>query len=418
MSLGNVEGNLVFSLSAPRMFGHVETLCGFGPRYIGSEAAEKTIAYLEAELARCGAKVERCPFEISHFQEIGSELKLLSPQERGFECQANYRSVSSPEGGIVADRVVDVGYGTEEEFQGKDLKGAMALATDGRVRLSNLVDSAQKRGAVGCIVVRRRPDGLIPTHGLHHHGSPIPAVSIRHRDGQVLRDLARQGPIQVLMKVQTDLDRGQADSLLGILEGQGNPEEVWAIVAHYESLPHTPGANDNASGVAVALEMLRAFSSLRLSRTLWFIFSTGHEGGMMGMFDFVEQRKKELRRIRGLINLDEVGQGPILRALKYGELVPGIEVATSEHLNSVLLGAAEDLGYQLDNSYTSRVGGLADAHPFAEAGVPVAWLSKGVSAALYGHTAEDTPDTIEINALKIPADILAVSLLRLDGEEI
>jgi len=136
----------------------------------------------------------------------------------------------------------------------------------------------------------------------------------------------------------------------------------------------------------------------------------------MGMFDFVEQRKKDLRRIRGLINLDEVGQGPILRALKYGELVPGIEVATSEHLNSVLLGAAEDLGYQLDNSYTSRVGGLADAHPFAEAGVPVAWLSKGVSAALYGHTAEDTPDTIEVNALKIPADILAVSLLRLDGD--
>jgi aminopeptidase YwaD len=319
----------------------------------------------------------------------------------------------------VADRVVDVGTGTEEELQCRDLTGAIALVPNRRLQLPDLLENVQKRGAVGCIMVGRGPHDLISTRGLQRHGSPIPAVSIGYQDGRVLRDAAFEGPIRVFMKVQTHLEKASADNLLGILEGQGKPEEVWAIVAHYETVPTTPGANDNAVGVAVALEMLHAFSSLRLSRTLWLIFSTAEESNMKGMGDFVQQRKKELGRIQGLINLDVIGQGTTLWAIKSGELPPGVVLETSKRLNSALLGAAEDLGYQMDNTVTMPpgAGGLADAHPFAEAGVPVTWIRKGGGAAGgYGHTAEDTPDKLDINALKIPADILAVSLLRLDRE--
>lgn len=75
MSLAEVDRKLVFSLSASRIFKHVEKLCEFGPRYIGSKAIEQSIAYLEGELAGCGAGVERHSFEMGHFEETGSELK-------------------------------------------------------------------------------------------------------------------------------------------------------------------------------------------------------------------------------------------------------------------------------------------------------------------------------------------------------
>lgn len=421
MSLNNIEKNLIFNLSAPRIFRHVEKLCDFGPRYIGSEAVEKTLSYLETELAKYGAEIERCPFEISHFEEVKSEVKILLPQEITFPCRAHYRSTSTPKDGIIADKVVYVGSGTEEELHDKNLKGVIVLTQDGRLHLPNLLDNVHKRGAVGCIVVRRNPDDLISTVGLHRYGSPIAAVSIHYQDGQLLKDFVSKGSVKIFMNVQTRLEPKNAHNLLGVLMGQEKPDEVWVIVAHYESVPTTLGANDNAVGVALALEMLHAFSTLPLTRTLWVIFSTGEEGGMMGMFDFVEQRKKELGKIQGLINLDVIGRGTTLWAIKAGELIPGVELTTSKRLNQTLLRAAQDLGYQLDNTNTIPAAGfgLADAHPFAEAGVPVAWLRKGGDGAnAYGHTSADTPDTIDINALKIPADILALSLLRLDKEQV
>ena len=49
------------------------------------------------------------------------------------------------------------------------------------------------------------------------------------------------------------------------------PEERVAILAHYDTVAETPGADDNASGVAVLLEMARALSQLSFERTVHFI---------------------------------------------------------------------------------------------------------------------------------------------------
>ena len=49
------------------------------------------------------------------------------------------------------------------------------------------------------------------------------------------------------------------------------PGERVAILAHYDTVAGTPGADDNASGVAVLLEMARALSQLSFERTVHFI---------------------------------------------------------------------------------------------------------------------------------------------------
>jgi aminopeptidase YwaD len=245
-------------------------------------------------------------------------------------------------------------------------------------------------------------------------------VGIGYRDGELLRSLLAEGSLTLALNVQTGLEQGEVENIVGILEGRERPEEILLLCAHRDSVPGSPGANDNASGMAVILEMMRAFSSQRLRRTLWGAFVGGGEGGSFGTRDLVESRRAELERIKAVINLDELGAGTVLRAVAAGESPPGRVWRTSEAVNRVMVGAAADLGYQLDDTFSGQMGGLADAQPFVEAGVPTAWISKGAGYAIkrYGHTPDDRPEKIEINSLKIPADILAVSLLRLDGEDV
>lgn len=49
------------------------------------------------------------------------------------------------------------------------------------------------------------------------------------------------------------------------------PEERVAILAHYDTVAQTPGADDNASGVAAMLEMARVLAGLSFERTVLFI---------------------------------------------------------------------------------------------------------------------------------------------------
>ena len=85
--------------------------------------------------------------------------------------------------------------------------------------------------------------------------------------------------------------------------------------AHYDHLGGLgreawfPGANDNAGGVAMVLDMLRHATSNRPKFTTVFIFFAAEEAGLLGSKYFVGSRALALDRIRFLVNLDLVGTG-------------------------------------------------------------------------------------------------------------
>src|SRR5262245_48841771 len=59
------------------------------------------------------------------------------------------------------------------------------------------------------------------------------------------------------------------------------------IAAHYDSVPGCPGADDNASGLAVMLECARAIAELAGETALGFIAFNAEEDGLLGSRDFV-----------------------------------------------------------------------------------------------------------------------------------
>jgi hypothetical protein len=91
-------------------------------------------------------------------------------------------------------------------------------------------------------------------------------------------------------------------------ERQGTNKKAGAILvaAHYDTVANSPGADDNASGVAVMLEVARILGSRPTPRTLQLAFFDQEEAGLLGSKAFVSKAAR-LQNIRGAIVMDMVG---------------------------------------------------------------------------------------------------------------
>lgn len=68
------------------------------------------------------------------------------------------------------------------------------------------------------------------------------------------------------------LDNGRPfRNIIATSHGLQRPQERVVVLAHYDTVAGSPGADDNASGVAVMLEIARVLSQLRFERTIQFI---------------------------------------------------------------------------------------------------------------------------------------------------
>ncbi len=94
----------------------------------------------------------------------------------------------------------------------------------------------------------------------------------------------------------------------------GKSDSIIAFSAHYDHLGefgnvYFPGANDNASGVTMLLDLCKTFSKEKPRYTMVFLFFTGEEIGLVGSQYFVANPLIKLNKIKFLLNLDLVGSG-------------------------------------------------------------------------------------------------------------
>lgn len=78
------------------------------------------------------------------------------------------------------------------------------------------------------------------------------------------------------------------------------------LVAHYDTVTNSPGADDNASGVVVALEVARQLRSRPTDHQLEVVFFDQEEQGLVGSFAFAQQ-PENLANILGVLNLEMLG---------------------------------------------------------------------------------------------------------------
>ena len=94
--------------------------------------------------------------------------------------------------------------------------------------------------------------------------------------------------------------------------GKTRPQEIVLVGAHYDTVEGSPGADDNASGIAALLELSHLFASVETECTLRFVAFTNEEPpfffwGRMGSAVYAETAKARGEDIRLMISLEMLG---------------------------------------------------------------------------------------------------------------
>jgi len=113
--------------------------------------------------------------------------------------------------------------------------------------------------------------------------------------------------------VQTYLHNGQPfRNLEATLPGGNRAEEIVLLGAHYDTVMHSPGADDNATGVAALLELARGLKTESPDRTVRFVAFTNEEGpnfltGQMGSRIYAREAKRRGDKIVAMVSIESIG---------------------------------------------------------------------------------------------------------------
>lgn len=358
-----------------------------GPRVTGSSADARAADYMAEQLRRFGYAVERQAFPIVFFDEASPPaLTVIGSAQAGVPAVALIYSAPTSADGLEAE-VVPAGLGRDEDLRGRRLDGKIALIERGQVFFRVKVANAAAAGAAAVIVYNDRPGPAQP--GTLVEPSAIPAVMISQDDGQRLLQLTRAGPVRIRLQVRTIVERRTSHNVIGIKRGTRVPSEIVVVGGHADSVKGSPGANDNASGIAAMLEAARVLAGVPTARTIHFIGFGAEEIGLVGSSFYVRNRSGT---VVGIVNMDMVGRGPGLMIGNTRGEGPLVDLAER---------VARRLGLRVARIREDR----SDHLPFEQAGIPAVFLHTGDDETL--HTPNDIAERVSPQLLEQAAALAA-----------
>lgn len=259
-----------------RALAHVESLtAGIGPRLAGSLADGRARAYARAELAK-RATVREQGFPILTGEVDAYGLALTAPRETPIACAPFV--MSGP--GEVEGEILWAGPGeAPEAARGKVLFWRIG-ARDEILERYRLMAAL---GPLAIVVVWNRP-GPLPKYqriaeARGREGPTPPSLAIRYEEGLLIeREGARRARVSILGAVR----EGETGNVIGEIGGAAADRRVIVIGAHIDTAPATPGAIDNAAGVACMLELARVWSTRAPRHAMRFVAWGAEKAGMVG----------------------------------------------------------------------------------------------------------------------------------------
>jgi aminopeptidase YwaD len=280
------------------------------------------------------------------------------------------------------------------------------------------LNEAVRRGAAA--VLFSQGDGAVQGAAIHdgsyHPDIPIVSVSKRVLEHALLdtgydveryRSTLKEQPLPLAtgrrMRVTADVVRqegGEARNVIGRVPGADHrlSREIVIVGGHMDHVGMNgaglvyPGADDNASGTAVVMELARSFAAARTrpARTLVFVLFAGEEQGLLGSTALAERSPFEMNRAVAMLNFDMEGHGGGKAAIGGGEYYP-------EVWRSFRALLPDSLAAKL---VTARAwgGDSSDHAPFRDRGIPVCSVWSDGGHHFY-HSIQD-------DAVWVSADVL------------
>lgn len=387
----------------------------FGPRFGGTEQEHQAAAYIRDRFAKLGVdRVEVESFACHGWTRRETTLTVTAPVRRDLPCIA--LPFCPP--GEVEGPLVYLGDGDPHSYAVRrdELRGAVAMVTTAQPRFlprpmhrCEKLGRALAEGAAGLIWMRGEPGGL-PETGSARFGHPceVPAIGVSYETGQELVRLDRRGPVRVRITSTNENHPVTSLNVVAQFRGHEQPDEVVLLGAHYDGHDISQAAMDNATGVALMLEVARALAPhrARLRRTVRFVAFAQEEMGLLGAHDYARRHQDE--GLRFMLNLDGAGRGlnATFQLQGWPEAIRWFRALFDEMREP-------------DVAVGDQIGLYSDMFPFAVRGIPAATWSSQANAPSpaaprgFGHTAMDSLDKVGVRPLQLEAIRVARLVLRL-----
>jgi hypothetical protein len=204
----------------------------------------------------------------------------------------------------------------------------------------------------------------------------------------------------------------------------GSTNNTIIVSAHYDSRTkvlndskgRAPGADDNASGVSILLEVARILSNLSLEHRISFVLFSGEEQGKWGSKYYADYINEADIDLELLINLDMVGfqsQGSNNFLVEYDN---GNVVQDNDMYSQSIAQFIKDIALKYTGLNTTLgILGNADYLPFEALGYTViGFHDDGVTKNPNYHRSSDTHDTLDYEYMASITNLTIATILQLD----
>jgi Peptidase family M28 len=405
------------AFAADRALAHVAYLAdpARGGRLSGSPQLLESATYVADRFREIGLEPlgDNGTF-LEHFQmplvrmNALPTLARISPSPKTYRSRIDFSEYVSGRAGAgdAEGAITVVGPGDRADFTGVNLQGRIALLTG--TPNGNPIELAYQQHATAALIVVAHPE-IRSSYLPFLEAVTIPALHISEAVadeliGQSVRNV--RGDVDARVRIAVPLGPvQQVDSVnvVGLLRGSDSATAARAVLVggHLDGLGTDPdgtvfpGANDNASGVAITIEVARALAADRavLRQSIVFVAFSGEEEGYLGSSAYVQLMSAVPGRAQSIVaflNVDASGCcGDALGAS-----------AESADLQARIRAAVERLGIK-----TTVPTGGSDHQVFSRARVP-AVLVQWTDPIL--HTPADGATVVDLRHLKGTGDVVTI----------
>lgn len=329
-------------------------------RISGTETEMKACELIQKELKKMGLDPKVEAFDVVRNQVQKVIFEVIEPYHKQYEATLYMGCVNT-------DMECEMAYfENDTEVSRKKVEGKVALV-NGYLNMKTFKALVEAK-AVGFITfngdIDQKENDLDPRElrgPLQEFGN-LPGVNIRVEDAM---EIVEKQATKVKMILKQEILTTQSANLICDIR---NESDDWIICcAHYDSVPNSKGAYDNATGAVCLYEMVCALKDEKLKHNLRFIWCGSEERGLLGSKAYVKNHEQELNNVKLVVNVDMIGS------------IMGKRIAVSTADMSLVHFIdyyAKIKGFSMESAqgvYSS------DSTPFADAGVPAVSFARVTS---------------------------------------
>lgn len=277
---------------------------------------KKAATFIRNELKESGVKLlgengfQKLSFPINNIMDLKVSMRYLKKPLKLGEDYLVFGS--SPSANMVLENVKPLIFNTKkqiEEIKPKKLQDKVLLfntKTLSYVDIIVFLRGLKKENVTPKLAVIQGYD-KIP----YYTGRALMDFPILQLKGNIIYKKIKHLSLEINSEF---ISSYESQNVWGIVEGTKHKDSCFVFIAHYDHLGkvgnvHFPGANDNASGVAVLLDLAKYYAKNPAEHSVAFIFATGEEIGLLGSKFAAENPYIDLEKVKFLFNLDMCGTG-------------------------------------------------------------------------------------------------------------